>query len=716
MTIRRAGGLPRPCPGGAPTRGGRWPIGLAAVALAVVGQVVLDGDVVGRSLGALDGAHRSLGWLMLAAAVAIWLPVVEAGHIRRAPLDLRPSDVRHAAGRGLRWRRALLWSGVALALLPAVAPAGGRWPELVEVGADLGRSGNTAGGPGMVLWAAGLVMVATALARRAELPDRGPPPLRRQPWVELGLLVAITAVAGWLRCRHLATLPPEMISDHAEKLLDVREVLAGLRPVFFAANGGREPIQFYLTAGLVRLGLPLSFLTLKLEMAAVGVAAVPLVWLLGREVGGRRLGLLAAAVTGLMPWHLQITRLGLRAPLSPLFAAATFLALLRALRSGRRDAWLVTGAVAGLGLYGYTGFRPMLLAVPVMVTAAVVVARRPRSCWQALRPLASHAGAAALLGVLVALPLLRVAVLQPDAFWRRSLARVAPGERTVDEPLALRLGQNWVRTLGMFNRTADGTWALSPPGRPALEPVGGALLLLGVATAGLLVIRRRDWRLATVLAGTPAMLSASAMALAFPGEVPHLARAAGALPLVAVLVALPLERLLAATRRPAGRRTVGIGIATLLALIAAGAARRVFVEYRDAYHERCLPVSVGADVARRWLGPGGDTHRIVLVGWPDGWDWRAFAFELGDADWSTVMWGTGPDMRDAVDAVAPDPAGSLCFLGGPHAEEDAAALTARFPGAIVELHEDPVPRRRFVTVKVPPSSTWAASPMPLPGD
>ena len=52
------------------------------------------------------------------------------------------------------------------------------------------------------------------------------------------LVVAATAIGCWLRAVDLASTPPEMTSDHIEKLLDALRVSEGYRTVFFGNNGG----------------------------------------------------------------------------------------------------------------------------------------------------------------------------------------------------------------------------------------------------------------------------------------------------------------------------------------------------------------------------------------------------------------------------------------------------------------------------------------------
>src|SRR3990170_1851811 len=106
-------------------------------------------------------------------------------------------------------------------------------------------------------------------------------------WVALG-------VAAVLRFYLLYRLPLDMWSDHAEKLLDVMDVLHGRYSIFFLRNTGREPLQFYLAAATLRaFGTGLSFLTLTLGAAVLGMLTLPFVYLFAREFGGRRVALAA---------------------------------------------------------------------------------------------------------------------------------------------------------------------------------------------------------------------------------------------------------------------------------------------------------------------------------------------------------------------------------------------------------------------------------------
>ncbi len=72
--------------------------------------------------------------------------------------------------------------------------------------------------------------------------------IKKTRWVIA--VLAVIAVILFFNFSQLDSVPAEMVSDQAEILLDVNDILQGSRAVFFPRNTGREPLHFYLTATL----------------------------------------------------------------------------------------------------------------------------------------------------------------------------------------------------------------------------------------------------------------------------------------------------------------------------------------------------------------------------------------------------------------------------------------------------------------------------------
>ncbi len=84
-------------------------------------------------------------------------------------------------------------------------------------------------------------------------------------------MVLVVLVSIFFRVYELQAVPSEMFSDHAEKLLDVADVLDGKTSIFFTRNTGREPLQFYLTALIIKIfNTGISFLSLKIAPCWLG--------------------------------------------------------------------------------------------------------------------------------------------------------------------------------------------------------------------------------------------------------------------------------------------------------------------------------------------------------------------------------------------------------------------------------------------------------------
>jgi hypothetical protein len=130
------------------------------------------------------------------------------------------------------------------------------------------------------------------------------------PWVIL-IFVTVLLVA-FFRFFHLSQVPGEMFSDHAEKLLDVSDVIHGKYSIFFPRNTGREAIQMYLTAFIATaLGTGLTFISLKIGTTMLGFLTLPYVYFLGKRIGNRWVGYLAFLMVGISYWHNVISRVGL---------------------------------------------------------------------------------------------------------------------------------------------------------------------------------------------------------------------------------------------------------------------------------------------------------------------------------------------------------------------------------------------------------------------
>ncbi|MGH2542689.1 MAG: ArnT family glycosyltransferase, partial [Ardenticatenaceae bacterium] len=532
--------------------------------------------------------------------------------------------------------------------------------------------------------------------------DAGHPPGVPLPfmWTTVSLLLLL-ALAIFGRFYRLPTVPPEMSSDHVEKLLDVNTILSGEYPIFFERNTGREPMQFYVIAAIIYLfDTGLTFISLKLSNAVMGVLTVVGVYLLGREVGGHRLGWLAGFFSAVAMWAVAPSRIGLRYPFAPAFTALALWSLLRALRTSRRNDWLIAGVLLGMGLHGYTAFR-MMPVVAVLIVLLKVLLDRPYSRARAL-DVGRNFALYVLVSLLVFLPLGHYMVELPDMFWSRSLTRSTSLERSITESPLRLLGYTIARTLGQFNWVGDEVFVVALRRVPVLDVVSGGLLILGVAYTLFVLLRRRPFLALVLLTGVFLLLMPSALNIAFPSESPSTVRSGGAIPIIALLVALALNYLYEQVREllPGERGRIGSALLLSGLLLTMGLSNynRYFGRYLDEYRQINMNSVEVASRMKDYLSIVGDPDHMAYKGWPYWLDARALGIQLGALDWSRYH---ASMTLDPLLANAPDDGQPLLFVLHPEDTLSLEQLEAFYPVGAAITYRSTTPGHDFVFFLVP---------------
>jgi hypothetical protein len=272
-------------------------------------------------------------------------------------------------------------------------------------------------------------------------------------------------------------------------------------------------------------------------------------------------------------WHLNWSRIGVRAILVPLFAAATVLFLWRGLRDKRRVAFVLCGISLGLSLYTYQAAR----LLPVLVVAGFAASSWElgvvnRHHWQGLIIVA-------VVSLLVFAPLGIHFVTHPGSFSRRiEEAMVVQPDQATGSSLRAVASQAWEAVLA-FSFVGDQTPYSTIPGRPSLNPFLSVLLATGIALS-LLRVRRPHRALPLI------WLALMTIPAALAGKGPTAKRAIGALPAVAMLIAigaLTLWTLLRRRLEKRDRQPRGWMQATWMVVLLAGFVFSGVVTYRDYF-------------------------------------------------------------------------------------------------------------------------------------
>ena len=160
---------------------------------------------------------------------------------------------------------------------------------------------------------------------------------RAHPWsIDVALLALLTACAAALRLPLLGDLPYGVHGDEAQVGLDAHRVLRdGWIGVYTHAALGQPSGHAYLTAPSIWLLGDTAF-ALRLPLALVGVAQIPLLYLLVRLLANRLEATLAAALLTISYWQLFYSRVAHWSISYATVLLAAMLCLALAMRGGRQ--------------------------------------------------------------------------------------------------------------------------------------------------------------------------------------------------------------------------------------------------------------------------------------------------------------------------------------------------------------------------------------------
>ena len=517
--------------------------------------------------------------------------------------------------------------------------------------------------------------------------------LRLSPWTLL--VLAAFALIVFFRFYQLDQVPKEMISDHAEKLLDVANVLDGRYSIFFPRNTGREAFQMYLTAAMALIfNTGLSFMSLKLGTALAGVFTMPFIYLTGKEVANRRVGLLAMIFAGIAYWPNVITRLALRFTLYPFFYAPMVYFLMRGFRRRSRNDFILAGLFLGLGLHGYSPYR----FVPFVVLAAFGLyllhqqsqgARLQAVGWLALTSLTS---------LIVFIPLGRYWMSNPEIFSYRAMTRMTGLEQPLPGPAWQIFLKNTWNALLMFFWDNGEIWVHSVIHRPALDVISAALFFSGVILILYRYIRKRDWMDIFWLLSIPLLMMPSILSLAFPAENPSLNRTGAAIVPVFLLAGWSLDGWMtglnsALTRRWGRAITYGAAIFLLFLSIQQN-YDLVFQKYRNQFDTNSWNNSELGAVIRQFADTVGSDDQAWIIPYPYWVDTRLVSINAGDLRREYHLWVD--ELEESRTAPAPK-----LFLFKPEDEDALNRLQEIYPNGVLRLYDSAHEGREFYIYFVP---------------
>lgn len=356
------------------------------------------------------------------------------------------------------------------------------------------------------------------------------------------LLIVVLCVAAVLRFVVLDQVPAGLYYDEAANAVDALQTLeSGNWPAFYDSQGGKESLWMWLLAAVFWLA-GVGILQIRLLAASLGLLTVVAVWWSAYELfsfakessspkrDSFSLALLSVAVLATLFVHVHFSRDGYRLLTQPLLGSLAMAALWRGLRDQGRHWFVVGGVFLGLTMYTYSAarFYAVLLVIFFLLEWWLST---PRSTALLTRHFWFLVTAAAA-STLVFAPMGLYFLSHPDLIIHRSseVSFLNPVWNQ-GHPWAALVDSFWRNLAGIVWYGTENThWNI--PGRPLLDGLTIPLFLVGLVTA----VRR--WRRPSHLFLLLWLITLYLPAILSYDRVPVFHRAMGAVPAIAMLVAV----------------------------------------------------------------------------------------------------------------------------------------------------------------------------------
>ncbi|MHB8375446.1 MAG: ArnT family glycosyltransferase [Dehalococcoidia bacterium] len=524
---------------------------------------------------------------------------------------------------------------------------------------------------------------------------------------ELTLVAALTAAGAFVRLWRLTTLPYGFHNDEGNVTLDAQRIL---HEGWIGAYSGRAlgyPIAVdYFVAPFIKV-FGATVLGVRLPIAVLGIACVPLVYGVARIAAGWRVAICATIMLAFSLWHLHLSRVGF-----PVMGwAVTELGSLLCLQIGlkrQRWPWFVgAGLLIGVGTWVYNSAFLYAVAVAIYlvgwyvarnfaeVRAAVTGVVRPRRL--PVGPVRELLMLLILLAstALAAAPIVRYAMTsrqQYESHFKSASIFNRPPHNADSLPEKVRVTEHNVKRL---------FWALTSTARPdgadglgSAPPVGALTMYAAIVGAAIALVRFRSPVFGIGLLVVPLLLISTAVTI--DGQY---RRTFGLMPFIAIFAGLALGTVWERADRYGGvLRVAGVGVVVvILAAVSyhnlsyyfrdynnTSLARFVFYpemreasEYLDAHgHPYVYMYSDRASL-------GHESRRVLAPNIAGGED-RSTEFAPGPY---TLRYDLAPEARPAFPATRQPDGVVFLFLG--KYVNDAEKVAQRYPGGIMSETDTP---------------------------
>lgn len=526
----------------------------AAVLLIGGSLLVLTGLAIKNEL---SPAERYLLWVLMGVGGLAFILVGQMVNKRRLPVTSH-----RLARRASRFLNVSSGQLVLLALAPCFALL-----AYIAAGEQIqARHGAISA----ITW---LLAVGLAIGGSWSPGEREIPKVGR---AELIFMVVLLVAAFLLRGINLEEMPNTLSGDEAASGLVSLSYRNGEADNLFTFGWFSFPSLYFVIQGMGLRFFGQTVEGLRISSALGGALAVVAVYWLARLMFDRLTAVLAAVLLAVSHYHIHMSRIGLNNVWDSFFGAIAIGGFYHGWKTGRRSSFIIAGVALGLGQYFYVTIR----ALPIIFLVWAGVAYwRERDTFRQRLPGLLVTGFIALIVVLpfgiqaarhwdqFTAPLVRVSIFTED--WLQQV--IAQSEQTAVQVIARQM---LTTALGYVHESLR---LLYNPGAPLLLSGAAALFLMGI------IWSVTHFNLKYLLIILPLLFVV--VTGGFTQHPPTSQRFIMAMPLVAIMVALPLKLAAEWLQQlwPGIKMIPVVGVGLILVALVWADANYYFAEVYDTY-------------------------------------------------------------------------------------------------------------------------------------
>lgn len=384
------------------------------------------------------------------------------------------------------------------------------------------------------------------------------------------IFLAILSYGIFLRVYKLDSVPPGLWYDEAINGLDAVSTITSFPhiPLVYTTEGHpREPIFLWLLAlSLKTFGV--STLIMRYTTIFIGILTIIAFYFLAKEYFNIQWALVALFIFAAMRWNFHINRLIFRANLINLVGILFLIFFIKFLDSNKRKYAIISGIILGMGFYTY---------LSIYAFAGCVITFLLVNYWRDLKEKIKFRTNVILLfsitGVIF-LPLFLDYIINTNHFFGR-VGEVSLFESGFLSGLKL-IVINIFKILLMFIYKGDLNQKFNISGMPNFDYLTGVIFIIGLifSIATLKAVNKKNGLLLFyfVFMLLPSVFSVDA---------PHLLRAFGAVPSVAIILTLGYIKVFEIFKKRISKNLTIILIGVLILFYCSNEYRRYFILWAD---------------------------------------------------------------------------------------------------------------------------------------